>query len=244
MLRKQATGLRKVHLWDRLIDVQEKHNNTQANKIKQKIHQEKSKRMWYLIKRTAKDPCSPSVLRVQSVVDGETQEYTAQDEVETAIQCECEIRFLLAHSAPIINTLLGERLQYLSDDTIARAIMLGTYDIRTNLEPTTKLILEKIGKLGVKLVNEEDSEIIITSKEFRAFWKRVGEFTLSSMSGVHYGHYEAAIQCETSTNVLVQQLTVVARSGIPPKSWGIGLQVMLEKKAGVCLVEKLRAIQL
>jgi hypothetical protein len=49
---------------------------------------------------------------------------------------------------------------------------------------------------------------------------------------------------ETSTNVLAQQLTVVARSGIPPKSWGIGLQVMLEKIAGVCLVEKLRAIQL
>jgi hypothetical protein len=36
----------------------------------------------------------------------------------------------------------------------------------------------------------------------------------------------------------------VARSGIPPESWSIGLQVMLEKIAGVCLVEKLRAIQL
>jgi hypothetical protein len=38
VLRKQAKGLQKVHLWDRLIDVQEKHANTQANKIKQKIH--------------------------------------------------------------------------------------------------------------------------------------------------------------------------------------------------------------
>jgi hypothetical protein len=37
---------------------------------------------------------------------------------------------------------------------------------------------------------------------------------------------------------------VVARSGIPPESWRIGLQVMLKKIAGVCLVEKLRAIQL
>jgi hypothetical protein len=64
------------------------------------------------------------------------------------------------------------------------------------------------------------------------------------MSGVHYGHYKATIQCKTSTNILAQQLKVVARSGIPPKSWGIGLQVMLEKIAGVCLVEKLRAIQL
>jgi hypothetical protein len=67
--------------------------------------------------------------------------------------------------------------------------MLGTHDIPTNLNPATKLILEEIGKLGVKLVNKEDSEIIITPKEFRAFWKRVGEFRSSSMSGVHYGHY-------------------------------------------------------
>jgi hypothetical protein len=50
--------------------------------------------MWYLIKRTVKDLCSPSVLRVQCVVDGETQEYTSQDKVENAIQRECKIRFL------------------------------------------------------------------------------------------------------------------------------------------------------
>jgi hypothetical protein len=42
--------------------------------------------------------------------------------------------------------------------------------------------------------------------------------------------------------VLAQQLTVIARSGIPPESWSIGLQVVLEKIAGICLVAKLWAI--
>jgi hypothetical protein len=64
------------------------------------------------------------------------------------------------------------------------------------------------------------------------------------MSGVHYGHYKAAIKCDISTKILAQQLTVIAQSRIPPESWSIGLQVMLEKIARVCLVEKLRAIQL
>ena len=64
------------------------------------------------------------------------------------------------------------------------------------------------------------------------------------MSGVHYGHYKAAIQHRLSTEILVQHLTVIARSGIPPESWSVGLQVMLEKIAGVCLVKKLWAIQL
>jgi hypothetical protein len=112
------------------------------------------------------------------VVDGEIQEYTSQDEVKNAIQCECKIRFSLAHSRPIMNTILGEWL-HLSDETIARAIILGTYNIPTDLKPATRLILEEIGKLGVKLVNKEDSKIIITANKFWTFWRRVGEFTSS-----------------------------------------------------------------
>jgi hypothetical protein len=64
------------------------------------------------------------------------------------------------------------------------------------------------------------------------------------MFGVHYGHYKAAIQDELISEVLALQLTVVVRSGIPPENWSVGLQVMLEKIAGVCLVKKLLAIQL
>jgi hypothetical protein len=36
--------------------------------IKQTINREESKRMWYLIKRTVKDPHSPRVLKVQRVM--------------------------------------------------------------------------------------------------------------------------------------------------------------------------------
>ena len=64
------------------------------------------------------------------------------------------------------------------------------------------------------------------------------------MSGIPYGHFEAAIQDVSSTMILAQQLTVIACSRIPPESWRVGLQVMLEKIAGVCLVKKLQAIQL
>ena len=116
--------------------------------------------------------------------------------------------------------------------------------IPADMDPATRMILEEIGRLGSKILNGEGGKIIITPTEFRGFWKRVKEFTSSLMSGVHYGHYKAAIQDDMSTEILAQQLTVVARSGIPPESWSIGLQVMLEKIAGVCLAKKLRAIQL
>jgi hypothetical protein len=78
-LRKQAKGLRKVHLRNLLIDAQGKQDATRFNKIKQKIHREENKRMWQLIQRTTANPHSPGVLRVQRVVDGKTREYTDQD---------------------------------------------------------------------------------------------------------------------------------------------------------------------
>jgi hypothetical protein len=75
-LRKQAKGLQKVHLRDCLLDAQSKKQYEQAKAIKQKLNQEESKRMWYLIQRTVKDHHSPSVLRVQRVGGGTVKEYT------------------------------------------------------------------------------------------------------------------------------------------------------------------------
>jgi hypothetical protein len=143
--------------------------------------------MWYVIKKTVKDPQSPSVLKVQQVTNGKTHEYKVQEDVKNAIQQECEIRFSLAHSAPIMSTLLDKRLRYLSIKSLAKAIITGTYEMPPDMDPATTLILEEIGRLGVKLVNKEGTEIIITPEDFKIFWKKVGESTSSSMSGVHYG---------------------------------------------------------
>ena len=67
--------------------------------------------MWHQIKQTVKDPQSPSVPRVQQVIDGNVQEFHKQEEVESAIQRKCKGRFTLAHSAPIMKMLLREKLR-------------------------------------------------------------------------------------------------------------------------------------
>jgi hypothetical protein len=65
-----------------------------------------------------------------------------------------------------MTTLLGEQLQYLSDEALARAIITGTYEIPSDMDPATKLILEEIGKLGIKLINGGGTKIIINPEEF------------------------------------------------------------------------------
>jgi hypothetical protein len=68
-----------------------------------------------------------------------------------------------------MSMLLGKCLCYLSNKALAKAIIMGTYKIPSDMDPTTKLILEEIGKLGVKLVNKEGTEIIITPEDLHVF---------------------------------------------------------------------------
>jgi hypothetical protein len=86
-------------------------------------------------RKTPSDPHSPSVLKVQRVIGGKTNEYAIQEDVENAIQRECKVRFSLAHSAPIMTRLLGNGLRYLKDEELARSIITGTYDIPADLDP-------------------------------------------------------------------------------------------------------------
>ena len=75
-------------------------------------------------------------------------------------------------------------------------IIMGTYEFPSDLDPATRLVPEEIGKLGIKIINGKGSEIVITPDNFKHRWQKVNKFTSSSMSGVHYGHYKAAIQDE------------------------------------------------
>ncbi len=134
--------------------------------------------MWFLIKCTVKNQhTSPSVLRVQQVVEGEVKEYVVQENVEQAIQQECEVRFSLFHSAPIMNSLLGERLQYLSNKALAGSMITGTYETPLDRGPATRLMLAEIGRLGMKVVKGEGNDIAITPKDFKRFWRKVEKCT-------------------------------------------------------------------
>ena len=48
---------------------------------------------------------------------------------------------------------LGDKLCYLSDRDVASQIIEGTYDIPTDLDRELTLVLEEIGRMGVKTIN-------------------------------------------------------------------------------------------
>ncbi len=55
---------------------------------------------------------------------------------------------------------------------MVKAVITATYDIPTNLDPATAMILQEIGKLGMKIVNGNNNNIIITPEDFTRFWKK------------------------------------------------------------------------
>ena len=65
--------------------------------------------------------------------------------------------------------LLANKLKCLSDKDIAKEIVEGTYGIPTDLNEASKLIIEEIGKLGMKIRNEERKEMVITPEDFINF---------------------------------------------------------------------------
>ncbi len=71
-----------------------------------------------------------------------------------------------------MNLLLGEKLRYLSDEALAEAVITGTYEIPTDLDPATAMILKEIGKLGMKIVNGDNNKIIITPEDFKRFGRK------------------------------------------------------------------------
>ena len=97
-----------------------------------------------MIQRTVKDPRSPAVFKVQQVINGQVHSYKIKPEVEEVIQKECEVRFTLGHRVPAMKSFLAKRLRYLSDEDLAKSIIEDIFDISTNLDKATKLILKEI----------------------------------------------------------------------------------------------------
>jgi hypothetical protein len=83
-----------------------------------------------------------------------------------------------------------------------------------------------------------------TWEDFRAYWKKSNEWTSSSISTLHFGHYKTAIKNDKLSELQAVSINITLNSGYSLKRWQKGLTVMLDKKKGVIKVNKLRVILL
>jgi hypothetical protein len=99
-------------------------------------------------------------------------------------------------SAPITMTSLRDRLGFLSNTEFAMQMLCNKVHIPSDVDTTTTLVLEEIMQVFDTL---QDGHIKITlgAEDFKYYWRRVREKTLSLISGIHFGHYKTATYSET-----------------------------------------------
>lgn len=244
-LRRLAPSLRTQFIGERLASAIAAGDTQREQAIRTRMQLERNKKLWKRIKKATKPTSGRICMEVQVVSGNTPTSYTSKAEIEYAIQAECCSRFQLAHDAPIAHTLLGQELHYLNNIDIAYAILTGTFDVPHYLDDATKLMLTEIGNLGRKVLDLNDTyTIILTGDDYTTYWNKLNENTSSSPSGIHIAHYKASAKRNDHADLFAAQMNLIIQSGVHPCRWGTALQVMLEKVAGVCLVDKLRSIQL
>ena len=122
--------------------------------------------------------------------------------------------------------------------------MSGKVDIPDNVDATTAMLLTEIRRLWNSTEEFRCKVFEILPGHYDHYWRRAKEQTSSSFANIHFGHWKAAVFSESLKSFFAAKLTAIGTYGIPPRRLGLGLQVMLEKVAGVGLVNKLREILL
>jgi hypothetical protein len=241
VLKGQAGGLQRIHLRDCLIRAKDAGGKIRCTGILRTINREESKSIWRQI--AINDPSLGAVPFVQRMEQGEVIDIYDAEEMNQEIQVTMEKRFDLSMSAPITMTSLRERLGFSLDTDFAMSMLWGEVHIPANVDNASTIVIEEIIRL-FQALHKGHAKVSLGADEFRYYWRRVREKTSLAISTVHFGHYKSATYSDRVTEFLATKITLIARGGCTPKRWGHGLQVLLEKNAGVALATKLRAILL
>lgn len=244
-LATYAPALRIEHQQQCLMDAEATGDTDRAKAIRASMTREESRTMWGGLRYnfSPNGGRSNAVTRVERIEDGELVEYTEQESLEQVVREMTQDRFTLADSSPLCQGQLGEQLGYLADTDIAQSILEGTFEPTEDVADSTILVLEEIAKITARITRGK-VRLILTPEEFSHYWKAVTEATSSSRSKIHFSHYKVAGLNERYARFFAQKLSFIARTGWAPSRWGFGLTVLLEKIAGLALVNKLRAILL
>jgi hypothetical protein len=171
-------------------------------------------------------------------------EKTDQADVEHHTMEMCSAQFRLTENTPLhqepMHSVLGP---FAINTAAAQEILQGNYVVPAEVDDYTMEFLQAI-QVSAPLDPQQRLSCEITMEDFQQYWKKPKEQTLSSISGLHYGHYKAAATDDTLSEIhaLMTELAVTGAS--PFARWEMGLSCMLEKTAGVIKMEKLQAILL
>ena len=144
-------------------------------------------------------------------------------------------RFYLAEQAPIFG--------YMANTEAAEEVLQGSYQPTEETHQGTLDLFEEVSRISA-VIPKDLVDFLVKHPLWCKKWKKKKEKTSSSESGLHFGHYIAGADSDLISYCHTLLAYAAVRQGYSPARWEMALSVMLEKTAGVLLVEKMRAILL
>ncbi len=129
-----------------------------------------------------------------------------------------------------------------STDPLGQKLLTGEVLKYPQTSKITQAYFESIAnnKKSIKKITHAH----LSLEEYKKFWKRKKEGTVTSPFGLHVGHYKAACQNDLILNVHRIMRLLPFQTGLVPNRWRKTVQTMLEKDQGQPWVHRLRIIEL
>ena len=243
--RKHGGRYRSKHLSSRLAAARDRQDEEAEKRVLEIIRLEKERSRWRRYKFAMNKPRGRSARVVHATDDdGQIVEFSGQNKVEDEIWNRIHrTRFYGSESAPVCKGRMREEFGYKANTVAADQVLRGTYAFRDGIHGGTKEIFEECARLR-KMIPKDSISLEYSPGNFQNSWKGVNERISSSPSTRHFGHYIAGAKSEFLSHVHALMITIANKYGIALERWLSGMSCMLEKKPGVALIEKLRAIVL
>ena len=138
-----------------------------------------------------------------------------------------------------LSSYLGE---HGNSDFATRALLGSPLPEIEDVDPVIKDYI--LGLQYDKATIPDSVDVSMTVDQYKAFWKKKRENTVTSPFGLHVGHYKASIADESILEVHMLLMMIPFMYSYPPKRWRKTVQVMLEKCPGTPWSHRLRIIEL
>jgi len=181
-----------------------------------------------------------SIHQVETTQGSETILHVSRADMEYQLRTTFEKWFQLAANTPLLQEPLASHLGSFGDSAAAESVLNGTFVCPPEVDCFTRHFLQTLKHPPVNT----HTSLEIFCDNFISYWCHVREHTSSSLLGMHFGHYKAAVSSLFLAEIHALMTQLPFTVAYTPRQWQAGLQVILQKKAGVIHVDHLRTILL
>jgi len=161
--------------------------------------------------------------------------------VEQALCQSLQKRFKKAHGSPFLHPLLLQDVGFLRFGSAAKEILEGSYQCPPDMDEYMCLFIEV---LWWPTLHPDLIPIILNTEAFCSHWHKARESMSSLYSSLHFRHYKSVATSPGIAHLHAWFTQLVFMMGISLSRYQSGLQVILEKMAGVIHVNLLHTILL